>query len=135
MAKKIILGIFAFFGLVLILYLGFLYFSYIDESISAGNGYGLKIGMSKKETYENILKKYGKTIKRYAIYKRRYYDQKLEYIHRYSFSLSKFSYDDLAQYSGWEFYFHKIYWDYLFMEFKEGKLITIHRHRQYYELP
>ena len=135
MVKKIILWFFITLGSVVILYLSFLYFSYTDEKITEGSGYGLKIGISKKEVYEIIFKKYGKDIERYGIYKRRYYDQKLKYIDRFPFSLSDFNYDDMAQYAGWGFYFDEIHWDYLFVEFKEGKLITIHRHRQYYEVP
>jgi hypothetical protein len=118
-----------------VLYIGFLYFPYFDEKITEGSGYGLKVGMSKKETYEILLKEYGEDVERYSIYKRRYYDQKLEFLDRHPYSLSNFNYDNLAQYDGWEIYFHEIAWDYLFVEFWKGKLITIHRHRQYYELP
>ena len=136
MANKIFLRFFITLGTVVVLYIGFLYFSYLDEKITEGSGYGLEIGMSKKEVYEIILKEYGEDIERYRIYKRQYIsDPKLKYIGMYSFFKSDFNYDDLVQYDGWEIYFHEISWDYIFMEFWKGKLITIHRHRQYYELP
>jgi hypothetical protein len=123
MANKIFLRFFITLGTVVVLCIGFLYFSYLDEKITEGSGYGLEIGMSRED------------IERYRIYKRQYIsDPKLKYIGMYSFFKSDFNYDDLAQYDGLQIYFHEIAWDYIFMEFWRGKLIAIHRHRQYYEL-
>ena len=129
MAKKIILRTLISFGAVLIIYIGFLFFSYLDESIREGKGYGFKIGIPKKEAYEVIIKKYGEDILRYRVF------QEKKFIDEHPFDLRRISYEDLAKYSGWKFYFHEIAWDYILLEFQKDKLVSIRRHRQYYEFP
>ena len=129
MVKKIILRTLIFFGSILIIYIGFLYFSYFDESINEGKGYGFKIGIPKKEAYEVIIKKYGEDFIRYRVY------QEKKVVNEHSFDLRRISYDDLSKYSGWKFYFHEIASDFILLEFERDKLVAIHRHRQYYELP
>lgn len=135
MVKKFIIRFFISIGAFLCLYIGFLYFSYMDKKITTGTGYGLKIGSSKKDAYDIIIKNYGENIWRYSIYKSRYQDQKKEYIDTFNFSLSQLGYEDLDEYTGWRFFLEESHWNYLYLEFQDGKLATIHRHRQYYELP
>ena len=129
MIEKVFFRTLIFFGLIIIIYIGFLYFSKLDESIRSGKGYGFEIGMSKKEAYEVIIKKYGEDFVRYRIY------QGKDYKGTHSFDLSRISYDNLNKYSEWELYFHKVSWNYISLEFHKNELVAIHRFRQYYELP
>jgi len=39
-------------------YIGFLYFTYIDESINTGSAYGLVIGENKSDTYKRLKNKF-----------------------------------------------------------------------------
>ena len=49
MANKIFLRFFITLGTVVVLYIGFLYFSYLDEKIIEGSGYGLKMECPKRK--------------------------------------------------------------------------------------
>ena len=129
MVKKIIFRTLVFFGSVLIVYIGFLYFSYFHETINLGEGYGFKIGISKKEAYEIVVKKYSEDIVKYQVLDRK------KFIDEQPFAHPGMNLNKIIKYTGWIFYFHETYWDYIHLEFERDKLVAIHRHRQYYELP
>ena len=129
MIKKYFLGFIGFIGISLLLYIGFLYFTYLDEKITTGSGYGFQIGSTKKEVFDQILNMYENDIERYRIYKNQ------EYENEFLFSPQKKDFVNLENYNEWKFYFDKIHWDFIFFEFQNDKLILIHRHRQFYELP
>jgi len=120
-------------GIVSILiggYVGYLWITYIDDTITVGSGYGFEIGSDKEEVFVTLKELYAD--KKISVeYEYNPYDQ----------SQSKFPQLDFVKdrplfYSKnlWTFYFNHID-NILEFRFENGKLIEIYRHRQFFELP
>jgi len=104
--------------------------TYIDDTITQGEGYGFTIGSSKLEAYTNA----GKTFTNMKVYVPNPIDEQ-GYGPHFLFTFSKSRYDIIANRNRWEFFFSDNYSDFLRLEFQDGKLAEIYRHRQYFELP
>lgn len=129
MVEKVIFRTLIFFGSIIIIYIGFLYFSYLNEIIRLGEGYDFKIGISKKEAYKIVVKEYGEDIVKYRIFNGR------KFIDEQPFVLSEMNLDKIIKYPDWRFYFQENASNYIHLEFERGYLSAIYRHRQYFELP
>ncbi|CAI2718659.1 hypothetical protein [Nitrospina watsonii] len=127
--KKVLLIILAVLFLIPILYVGYLYVTYLEEYVTTGSGYGFTIGEGKEDVFNKLSQKYGSKVKRYRFYKDReiYSKDKIEF--------SDEEYNGLKGYDKWKFYFDEKHIDYLAFYFEEDNLVKIERHRQYFELP
>ena len=115
---------------IVFLNIGYLWLTYIDDTISSGEGYGFKIGETKEQVFEratmvfqgermyvlNPLDKQG-----YGVH------EELEFISE--------DYNLLKNRNKWEFYYTKGYFDSIKLTFEKDKLVKIHRHRKKFELP
>jgi hypothetical protein len=120
----IILGIVI---LIPIVFIGYLYFSYKDDTVNEGNAYGFKIGTTHTEVYEaaKILKQKGK----------------IEEIHRYPENEyhKEFGDEDLNHALNdkrWIMIVDPDWWNNsIYLEFASDKLVRIRRFRLCCEMP
>ena len=104
--------------------------TYIDEKIIIGQGFGFKIGDTKEDTFQNIIKNY-QDQNVFILYP---LDGKGYGPHR----KLKFKQDDyklIQDRAKWVFYFTEDFFDSLDLTFKDNNLIEIYRHRKKFELP
>lgn len=114
--------------------------TWYHSEIKLGSAYGFSIGDSKKMVYGVASKEFKGDISRVGLYKNvkpylttgEYWNEK-NFKHKFLFS--KGGLVKLSGYNSWRFYFHENVWDFIELEFHEGSLSIIHRHRQYFELP
>lgn len=111
-------------------YIVYLWATYIDETITSGEGYGLKIGDTKEQVYRKArgLFKDKKVYFLHPMDKQNYGPHKeLKY--------SSEDYEIIKDRSKWDFYFTEDFFDSIKLTFKDNYLIEIHRHRKKFELP
>ncbi len=122
-----------------VLLVGVLYFAargayyvltYVDESITTGEAYGLRIGDTKESTFERLGRQFeDETVwiaspsDRYSVVADR--DVK--------FSLEEFN--AIESQDHWQFYLNRSMLDSIRLAFTNDKLAEIYRHRQRFELP
>lgn len=112
-------------------YFTFMYVTYIDETVVEGSGYGFTIGQSKEEVYEAAARQYA-DIEVQIMHPLR----QGEYGPLIGFSFSEEEYHVLRERARWDIYLSKERLsDLVTLEFKEDKLVSIYRHRKYFELP
>lgn len=104
--------------------------TYIDEKIIIGDGFGFKIGDTKEDTFQNIIKNY-QNQNIFILYP---LDDKGYGPHR----KLKFEHNDyklIQDRAKWVFYFTEGFFDSLDLTFEDNNLIEIYRHRKKFELP
>lgn len=110
------------------IYVAYMWATYIDETVETGSAYGLSIGMSKRSVLEAL--------------QRQYADKKIfiEYpigrgVHG-PLDDFRFREEDIKKVEDnmiWKFYFGER--DRITLRFEQERLVSIHRHRQYFEFP
>lgn len=126
--------------LLLVLFIGgnilYCWLTYIDDTVTEGSAYGFTINETKEEVYQKAREVFSdKPV--YILYplNSRNWGPHL----RYYFTPEE--YYMLANQDFWRLYFrsdkdkYHSYSDSLKLKFKDNKLIRIHRHRQFFELP
>lgn len=113
---------------LIVLFISFLYLSYLNETIIEGEGYGFTIGMTKEEAFKAAKFTYQEK-KMFVIYSNDE-DRSISSIEKISFSDENFV--KLQNYNVWSFFYGRNSID---LTFGDGALIEVHRHRQYFELP
>lgn len=106
---------------------GYIYFTYKDDSVAEGEAYGFAIGTSKKEVFEAAIK-----LKSLG---------KIEQIHRWpenqshkEFGASEF--EQAMQDKNWVMVVDSSWWNNsIYLEFESNRLIKIRRFRLCCELP
>jgi hypothetical protein len=133
-------------GLVIIIlaYPIYLWATYINDTVTSGSGYAFKIGDTKKEVYDRLDVAFGELAgNKQGVFIQIKSNSEMEkflatesgfdvmispLFHNVGFV--QFEKKDL-----WQFYIGASYFNTLKLEFCDGKLCRIHRHRQYFELP
>ena len=113
-----------------LLYVGWLWLTYIDDTIVSGEGYGLKIGETKIQVFDRAANSFQdeKIFILYPIDKRGYGP------HR-KFEFTSAGYQLIKDRNMWKFYYSDGFFDSLKLTFRDEHLIEIHRHRKKFELP
>ncbi|AOW78757.1 hypothetical protein A3Q34_19085 [Colwellia sp. PAMC 20917] len=125
-------------------YPAYLWLTYIDETVTSGSAYGLKIGANKNNVYKSLarslsqfkgdgdsvfiqIKVTTETAKDLAT--KPDFNVMVEPLF-HPIGFSSFEKQDT-----WSFYVNASYFNSLKLKFCEEKLCEIHRHRKYFELP
>lgn len=112
--------------------IAFLAATYIDDTKSSGSAYGYTIGSSKPQTLEAILHQRDRhpSIAVYVSYGPRAGDS-------FTLGSSDMNLDKLAPHDQWDVLLRGPgeYFDSVRLTFRDGRLVGIYRHRQYFELP
>ena len=114
------------------IYIIFLWATYIDNTIVSGSKYGFTIGDDKREVYEGIRKQ-GKSYPNLYFYIRTG-ERAGDSIEAHVDSVLL---ETIKDYESWGIQYdgkHE-YFNVLKFKFNGSKLIEIHRHRKYFELP
>ena len=115
---------------VVLCHIAYLWATYIDETITSGEGYGFKIGETKKQVYH----KAGELFKDKKVYFLHPIDEQNHGPHK-ELRYSSDEYEIIKDRNKWNFYFTEDYFDSIKLTFKDGCLMEIHRHRKKFELP
>ena len=118
--------------LLIALYIGYLWATYIDETINSGSKYGFTLGHSKKDSFDKIsdlLEKYPKT-KIYISYGQRAGD-------RFTLAPTASAYIKIKEYETWSLLLDGDgeFFNTIRLRFRGDNLSEIHRHRKYFEAP
>lgn len=148
MSTRIFLYIFGFLFLQLILmfsiYVIFLFVQYEDSVITSGEAYGFTIGDSKDEVYLNA---YGKITSLGAGHTRLFIrrEANLNSSHEYALKpetnfmvetkLYSEAFDSFSKNDQWKIYINASYFNFIELDFEDGELMRISRHRKGFELP
>lgn len=147
MSFKFIIKFLTYVAIVILLmiasYIGYLWCTYIDETITSGQAYGFVIGDDKLATYKKApgalakLKNHTSTV--YMEIKSDADSAKLlaakpghtvmveALLHDVGYPVFKLN-------NQWDFYFNGSYFNTLSLKFCDEKLCEIYRHRKYFEL-
>ena len=125
-------------------YVFYLWFTYIDETIKTGSGYGLHIGDNKKVTYEKVrvtiatIESSGTRVFAKIISQKEYAEilttkpgdpVMVEAI------LDPVGFERLKKEDVWTFYIGGSNYNALQLKFCKERLSEIYRHRRYFEFP
>ena len=118
--------------MIVVVYIGYLAVTYIDDTKIEGNSYGFEIGTSKKQAFtdiNNLLNAYPK-LSIYINYGPRAGDNK-------TIKPTDDLYSEVQPHDSWWLLLNGEgeFFDSIRLRFEEGHLVEIHRHRQYFELP
>lgn len=106
--------------------------TYIDETEASGSAYGFTIGSSKPQTIEAILRQRHRhpSIAVYVSYGPKAGDT-------FTLGSSDMNLDRLGPHDQWDVLLRGPgeYFDSVRLMFRDGRLVEIYRHRQYFELP
>lgn len=146
--RKIIVKIFACSAvaaaLLITAYMGYLWFTYIDETVTFGHAYGFSIGDDKLTAYKKApealadLEGHGSTA--YIEVKADVVSAKLlavrpNYTLMVEAILHDVGYPMFKEKNQWNFYINGSYFNMLSLKFCGDSLCEIYRHRKYFELP
>ncbi len=110
----------------------FLWLSYLDETLTQGSGYGFHIGTSPTEVYRDMLElqERNPNLKIYLVTGEQAGDNA-------TLTISKASFDAALNAKYWMLLLDGDgeFFNVIRLSIAENKLISIHRHRQYFELP
>ena len=129
---------------LLLTYFFYLWYTYIDETVTSGEAFGLDIGDSKLDTYNKIWDAIS-----YLNYEPSSVYIEIEvnaevsellatdpgYKVLVNTLLHKSGYESFKNKDRWDFYFNSSYFNKLSLTFCEDKLCEIHRHRKFFEIP
>ena len=118
--------------IVLSLYIGFLFVTYIDQSITTGQKYGFTIGANKNQTYKDViqlLEDYPNLVI-YISYGQRAGD-------KMTFAPSRDNYEKAQSYNHWTLLLDGKgeFFNVIKLIFVDDNLYEIYRHRKYFEAP
>jgi hypothetical protein len=113
-------------------YIGFLWISYIDKTIYEGEAYGYKIGSSKEQTFSQIKTETTRypELAIYINYGAKAGDYK-------TLDPLAGGYSEIEPYDSWDMLLdgEGEFFNSVRLSFIDGHLISIYRHRKYFELP
>ena len=130
--------------LALLIYFFYLWYTYIDETVTSGEAYGFTIGDTKFDTYNKISG---------AISDLNYHPSSVFIEIEVNEDLSELlatdpgykimantllhegGYNSFKGKDRWDFYFNRSYFNSLSLKFCEDKLCEIYRHRKFFEIP
>jgi hypothetical protein len=117
---------------ILVLYVTFLWITYIDNTTSSGSKYGFTIGANKEEVYDQIILQQQSYPDLYFYV--RSGKQSKDFIEAPVKSVPLARIKNFERW-GLQFDGKHEYFNVLELTFTENRLIEIHRHRKYFELP
>lgn len=132
------------FMIMITTYVFYLWYTYIDKTITSGQAYGFVIGDDKFMTYENtpgnLAKLKGRTSTVYIEIKSDVDSAKLlavkpNHLVMVEALLHDVGYPVFKSKNQWDFYIDGSYFNKLSLRFCDEKLCEIYRHRKYFELP
>lgn len=118
--------------LLLAIYIGYLWATYISDEVYEGSKYGFTIGASREETFANILQAKEK------------YPELFVYVttgpragDRITFAPEHSDLQKIVPYDQWDLLIdgEAEFWNNIRISFSNEKVFKIYRHRQYFELP
>ena len=113
-------------------YVAFLAATYVDETATSGTAYGFSIGSSKGQALAAVLRQQDKhpSVATYVKYGRRAGDN-------FTLSSSEMNLGTLGQHDRWDVLLDGPgeFSNSVRLTFHDDRLVEIHRHRQYFELP
>ena len=138
--KGVIIG----FIILLLAYPVYLWVTYINEAVTTGSGFGFQIGDTKREVYSELnaalTELSGKNGKAFIQIKSNPQlapfiatEDDFDVMIRPRFH--EIGYEGFEKQDVWKFYIDASYFNTLKLEFCDGKLCRIYRHRKYFELP
>lgn len=127
---KIFLGVFGIAIVLIAGYVGFMWITYIDDTVTIGSGYGFNIGETKVEAFQSAKNQFSSknVFILYPLDKNNWGPHRKVHFSDEDLSI-------LAKREMWQFYFDQEYFDSLRLTFKSNSLISIYRHRKKFELP
>lgn len=145
---RFIIKVFIYAAIAIVLmtvsYIGYLWYTYIDETVISGQAYGFVIGDDKLTTYKKALGALAK-LKHHS--SSVYIEIKSDadcakllaaepgYTLMVKALLHDVGYPVFKSKNQWDFYFDGSYFNTLSLKFCDEKLCEIYRHRKYFELP
>ena len=115
--------------LAVALWLGYAYFRYIDDTVTAGKAYGLEIGMSRSEALVAARQTYNGR----EVYILHPVDEDEWGPHVRVQSWSREETRLFSERERWALYFDQGFFDVLKLKFRDDVLVEIHRHRKVIE--
>lgn len=116
---------------IVLWYVGNFKLTYIDDTITSGEGYGFIIGETKEQVFQKAAKIYQneKILFLYPVDEQGFgLDKEIKFTSK--------EYQLVNDRNEWEFIFATDYFsDVIILTFENNRLIRIYRHRQKYELP
>jgi hypothetical protein len=109
---------------------GYLWGTYIDETITSGEGYGFEIGETKEQVYYKASE-FFQDSKVFFLYPLD--EQGIDPEKEFKFSTEE--YKVIKNRDVWKFYSNESFIDFITLAFKKGELVEIRRRRQKFELP
>ncbi|WP_254777896.1 hypothetical protein [Colwellia chukchiensis] len=137
-------GIVVTVAILLLAYPAYLWITYINETITTGSGYGFNIGDTKKEAYSKLntaLKDLGgKNGSAFVQVKSnsqmaKFVATDTDFDVMIKPLFHDVGYEQFEKQELWQFYVDASFFNTLKLEFCNGKLCRIHRHRKFFELP
>lgn len=119
----------------------YIWYTYINDTVTSGNAYGFTIGDSKPETYKKSYLALSKLSDNVYIEIRvtpeasRLLATNSDHTILASSLLHDVGYPGFEKKNGWGFYFEASYFNSLTLRFCNERLCEIHRHRKSFELP
>ena len=118
--------------LAILFLVAYYYFTYINENITQGSGYGFSIGKDKRTVFNGVSKDYSKKILGMAVLADGDFvlpkDDTSTLYRKITFTEQEFQ--EISQFDHWRLFFDENYTgDYLEFQFQEGRLVTIHRYK------
>jgi len=129
--------------LAIAVYVFYLWFTYIDETVYSGTAYGLTIGDSKQDTYRKIpssLSQLSNSGDIYILIKVEN-DNQIDLATNSGHTimvktlLHDIGFQRFKDLDTWEFYIDASLFNSLKLKFCKNSLCEIHRHRKYFDLP
>jgi hypothetical protein len=115
---------------LLVITIAFFYVSYIDKTTTQGTAYHFEIGLAKDKAY-NLIEKFYAENNMYLMFPL----DDMEYGPLISVKDALPEYGKLKESNMWILYFGKNFRNVLKLKFENDKLVSIYRHRQYFEFP
>ena len=130
--QKVVSAILIVPVLIVLTYFGFLWITYIDDTVVSGSKYGLSIGATKLQTYKDIstIQKSYPKLKIYISYGERAGDNM-------TLSPTMDSFKKIEKYDRWDLLLdgEGEFFNVIKLDYTNGALVGIYRHRKYFEAP
>lgn len=121
-----------FFAILILIISCFAYFgiTYIDKEVTTGEAYGVKVGSTKRESFDMVKESFGD--------RKVYILSPINELGVGPHKIIHFREDDyllIKDMDVWTFYFNEGFFDILRLSFNENSVTKIYRHRKKFELP
>ena len=113
-----------------VIYVLFLYITYVDKEITTGKYLGYDINMSKEMAYKAVISE-SRTTDIFVMYPLN--ENGIGTLVKFDKNIITYEY--IKELDQWSLYLQDNYHNVIKLNFSEDKLIRIYRHRKYFEFP